>query len=559
MSLIDGLLHRLRVLVRGERYASEQEREVEFHLELETMAQQSPGAGDAVDLLDAPDMRTAARRAFGNVTYYREESRRVSALHLLDRVRQDLHYAIRGLGRQPGFTAMVVVTLALGFGVNAAMFSMLNRLFTHQPDGVVAPGEVRRFYNDFHAPGTALANGRGVQVFDRYEYPHFRAMRRAGVGDALALVTEPDSVNVGGRYGAFSARETEVSSAYFSILGLRPAVGRFFVAEEDSIETPRPVAVISEYLWRTRFGQAPDVLGASVIIDHHPFTIVGVAPPTFRGIDLDAVDVWVPLNTRGYSSNDSRRWYENFGLAARLIARVRSRADEARLVTIVQNAMQTTQIPGYAFDPHETVRSGSLIAGRGPADPAKEASVLTRISAVALFVLIIAVANVVNLLLLRAANRRRELALRRALGISSGRLIWQLVLEGTLLSVIAGVVAMVIAAWAGGLLRHLVMPATHWATSPVDATTASFVLCLSLLIGLASGVAPALYGLDVQLADALKAGSASSGSHRSATRTALLVVQVGLCVVLLVGAGLFAKSLSNVMSIDTGYDVADVF
>ncbi len=552
MSLIDGLLHRLRVLARGERYAREQADEFEFHLDLDTRAQQTsanePGSSDA---------QRVARRNFGNTTYYREEARRMSALNWLDRLEQDVRYALRGLRRQPGFTTMVVVTLALGFGVNAAMFSLLNRLFLHYPDGVVAPEQVRRFYNTVHLAG-GPSGGVRTTVFDRYEYPHFRTMRSSLPGHELALTTEPDSITIRGGAREFASRQTEVSRAYFSVLGLKPAIGRFFVADEDSIASPTPVAIISEYLWRTKFGRAPDVIGASVTIDNRPFTIVGVAPADFRGIDLDAIDVWVPLNTAGSGANEGRPWYDQFGLAARLIARVRSPADEAVLATLAQNAMQTTQIAGYQFDPNETVSTGSLVAARGPAEPAKETAVLTRISAVALLVLIIAVANIVNLLLLRAANRRREISLRRALGVSAGRLLSQLIVEGVLLSLIAGVVAVAIAWWSGTVLRELAMPATHWATPPIDLATVSFILSLSLIIGIVSAIAPMLNGVGVPVAEVLKTGTAGDSHSRSAARTTLLIVQTALCVVLVVGAGLFAKSLANVMSIDTGYDIANV-
>jgi predicted permease len=551
MSLIDGLLHRLRVLARGERYANEQAREVEFHLELEAIC-------EAPSNDDSAEPTVTARRKFGNVTYYREEARRVSALGWLDRLHQDTRYALRGLRRQPAFTAMVVVTLALGFGVNAAMFSLLNRLFVHQPDGVVEPQDVRRFYNEIRMTGGILGAGQ-TRFFDRYEYPQFRAMRNAGVGDDLGLTTEPDSVTVQSADGLFFARQSEVSKAYFSILGLKPALGRFFVGEEDSIASPTPVVVISEYLWRTKFHRSPDVLGTTMTIGRRPFTIVGVAPSSFRGIDLDATDLWVPLNARTvWRVEGTTAWYEQFGLSARMIARVRLPADEARLRAIAQNAMRTTQIPHYSFDPNEKVSTGSLIAGRGPSEPAKETGVFMRVGAVAVFVLVIAVANVVNLLLLRAANRRREIALRRALGVSRSRLTWQLIIEGTLIALVAGTVAVGVAAWSGALLRQLVMPATHWATSPIDLSTATFILCLSLLIGVVSGAAPAFHGLRVPLVDALRAGPSEGSYRRSATRTGLLVLQAALCVVLLVGAGLFAKSLSNVMSIDTGYDVMDV-
>jgi predicted permease len=224
----------------------------------------------------------------------------------------------------------------------------------------------------------------------------------------------------------------------------------------------------------------------------------------------------------------------------------------------VQNVVRATRVQHYEFDPDEKVSTGTLIPGRGATAPAMELKVLVRVAAVAVIVLAIAIANVVNLLLLRTATRQREVAVRRALGVSTRRLIWQLTVEATLLSLLAGAVAIVVGEWSGRLIRQLVMPTTHWSSSPIDGVTALFVLCLSLLIGVFAGLAPAIQGLRTPVSAALSAGRVAGATHRSRVRSFLVALQASLCVVLLVGASLFVKSLANVELIDTGYNTHDV-
>lgn len=549
MSRIDGLLHRLRVLRRGERYADEQAREMAFHLELEAQAQTR-----------ADDPALAARRAFGNVTVQREAARGASALNVIDRVRQDTRYALRGLRRQPGFTAMVVITLALGFGVNAAMFSLVDAIFLHAPDGIVAPDGVRRLYD----VETEFSDQQRV-AFDGFEYPHYRAMLAADPTLPVALVGQLDSAAIG--IGAardvnasrIDARVSEVSRSYFPLLGVRPLFGRFFLPEEDSVATPTPVAVISEAIWRGAFKSDPHVLGRRITIGRRPFTVVGVAGQGFRGIDLDACDLWVPWNTHQNASDGMPGpWYETFGIGARVIARVHSPSEEAKLDGVAQRALRSTVIKYLKLDSDLTVVTGPIVASRGPGRASTGVALTGRIAWVALLVLAIAVTNVVNLLLLRAARRKREMALRRALGVSRGRLLVQLTIEGMLLATIGGGAAIIVAWWAGSALRSLVLPSIRWAHPAVTGATIVFLLVMSLVVGILAGIAPAFHGSGDDLLDALRAGQRDSGYRGSRARATLLGMQAALCAVLLVGAGLFVRSLQNVRGIDVGYDVQNL-
>lgn len=544
MSLFDGLRHRLYVLWRGDAYGREVERELSFHVELDTLGRSVGGAGER-------DAELAARRALGNSTYVREEVRRMTPQLRLDRIRQDATYALRGLRRAPGFTLAVVLTLGLGIGVNAAMFSLLNRIFLQPPAGVAAPGDVRRFYVEL---GNNAREGR--LVWPSIEFPQYRALRAAVDSSiTLGLFTPADStaLRVGDR--RIPVRMSEVSSGYFAVLGVHAAVGRLIAPDEDAPETPSPVVVLSDAFWRREFGGDRGVLGRRVIIDRHPVTIIGVTPPDFTGVDIDAVDAWLPLSMHeAQGGMFGVPWYQSFGGGLHLLARPRTPAEEARFLSVATAAIRPVQIRGLVYDPAISVLSGPIIAGLGPSTTSPQVLVATRIAGVSLLVLIIAAANVTNLLLLRATRRRREIALRRALGVSRRRLLEQLTVESLMLAAAGGLVASVFTVWAGAALRRLVLPGVHWSGGAVDTRTVAFVAAISVALGLVTGLIPAFQAMKPDLVESLKAGMRDAAYRGSKLRGALLALQAALCVVLLVGAGLFIQSVDNVRSIGIGYD-----
>lgn len=544
MSFLDGLRHRLRVLLRGERYAEEQAREARVHLELAALAA-------SAEQRDAHEAELAAKRAFGNVTYYREEMRRMTPLIWLDRIRQDVSYTARGLRRSPGFTIAVVVTLGLGLGVNAAMFSFLEQVFVRAPSGVADPGQLRRLYVEYSRPHEPT----GREAFEGFAYPCYRAIRQADSSIAIAAASDPDSVAMSIDDVRIPIRESVVTANYFDLLGVRPQRGRFFVGEEARIETPTPVAVISDALWHSAYG-AGDILGKRMVIQARPYTIVGVAPRGFAGIDLSAVDVWMPANT--YDGRNpyggSEPWYDTFGSSFRLVARITTPTAEQRVAGIATSVMRGVHLKGFEYDSTAKVLAGSVIRAVGPAKPQQELSISTRLAGVALMVLLIACANAANLLLVRATRRRREFAMRRALGASASRLYSQVLTESVLLALLGGAMATLLAFWAATALRRLLLPNFHWANSAVDVTTILFISIVSVVVGLSAGLAPAVHGTRPDVTSALKSGTRESLEHRSTLRSTLLVMQTALSIVLLVGAGLFVRSLKGVRSIDLGYD-----
>jgi predicted permease len=531
MSMIDGLLHRLSVLWRGERYAQELEEEMRFHRELDAQA-------------------GAAPEHFGSATYYREERRATTLLRWVDRARQDTTYAVRSLRRTPGFSLGVILILALGFGVNAGMFSLFDALYLRVPSGVVAPSNLRRLYIQTHATAATPP-----QTYAQFNYPSFRVVSAANGGIPMAAATEGDSNIVSAAGMRRGVRISEVSGTYFDVLGVRPEIGRFFMSDERAIESPTFVTVISDRLWRAIFHGASNAIGQTIRIGRRPFTIIGVAPRDFAGIDLDAIDVWTPLNTHiGEFVGISGPWYTTFGSALEVIARLPATASERALVGNATDAYRSVHLMGWGYDPKANVLTGPIMTAAGPMKPSDEMLVARRVTLMALAVLLIAAANAGNLMLLRVSRRAREIAVRRALGVASMRLVEQIALESVVLSIFAAASAAIVAYWTATASRNLAMPRLHISVPVLDARTVGFIFAMSLGIGLVVGIIPAITALRANLSDSLRAGSRDVSYRRSRVRQALVVIQTALCLVLLVAAGLFVRSLDNVRSIDVGYD-----
>lgn len=517
-----------------------------MHVELEAMQRRHAGDPEV-------EAELAARRAFGNTTYCREEVRRMTPLRWLDALRQDARYAWRGLLRSPVFTLGVVITLALGLGVNAAMFSFLDQLFVRAPAGVVAPGTVRRLYVEYRE--TSSASGR--KAVAGFTYPAYRAIKAAlDPIVPIAAFTSPDSTRLVDGQNVLDVRLSRATRSYFTLLGVTPERGRFFAPDEDRIERRANVAVLSDAYWRRHFHGDASVVGHTVRIGTDRYTIIGVAAPDFTGVDVNAADIWVPLNTSSSSVPGAPvPWYETFHNSFRVLARVADEQREAGLLARAKAAFRTVHLFGLAYDSTATILAGPIEQALGPAEPQKEISIGVRLGGVALIVLLVAIANVANLLVVRALRRRREIAVRRALGVSGGRLAGQFLTESVALALLSGVVAILFAVWAGTALRRLLLPSIHWADAAVGWTTIGFIAATALLTGIVAGLAPALRASRTDFAGLLSATPRDVAYRRSRLRAFLLVAQIACSIALLVGAGLFVRSLQNVKAIDLGYDV----
>jgi putative ABC transport system permease protein len=538
MSWFDGLSHRLRTVFNPGAFERELQDEMRFHEEL-----------DATQQRDA----TRARRRFGNRTYYQEETRHMTWLASLDVLRQDLGYAWRSIRRTPGFTLMVVATLALGIGVNAATFSVLDRIYLRPPAGVVNPEGLRRVWTEsFRTEGGLPSSHQAMN------YPMFRDIARALGDSTRAAVRTRGTYRFGGTRKGPEVEVHYTSANYFDVLGVRPARGRFYTEEEARPHSGARMIVLSDRFWRSQLSADPSIIGRSVLLDTMRHTVIGIAPPAFDGIDLEPTKIWAPIGIvpqpRWLNGKlfESERMY-GFHAFVRLDTPEDVSAFERRATPMLRqlNRRQWQNNPDTLMN----VQTGSIVEARGPGKPGSELVISSRLTGVAVIVLLIASANVVNLLLARAVRRRREIAVRLALGISRARLMRLLTTETLLLALVAAVAATLVGWWGGNLLRSLLLPEIEWGEAALHWRVVAFTFAVALVAGFVAGIIPAIQFSRPQLTRALKEGARDGMLHRSRLRSGLLVAQAALSVVLLAGAALFVRSLQNVKQMDIGFDV----
>jgi predicted permease len=470
----------------------------------------------------------------------------------VDILRQNLSYALRGMRRSPGFTAMVVSTLALGVGANAAVYSVLSGIFG-LPAGLQDPETLRRLYL---APPPSASPDTPPTASDQFSYPSFATMDEAvGKSGAMAAFSESSEATATWNGANSSAQVTWVSDDYFSVLGVEPSRGRLFAPEEGAIAIPTRVAVLTHDFWTAAFGADPDVVGGSVAIDDTTYTVIGVASAGFQGLDLGRTDVFLPLSVAPFSGQPAigLAWYQWGSSHLGVVARLGTRDAEARLMEQATVGYRgQPPIRGYLIDENDVVLAGPIVEARGPGQLEGAIPISIRAAGVSAMVLLIACANVASLLLVRAMRRRREFAVRRALGVSRGRLFGQLLTESFLLALVAGGAACFVGVWGGSQLRSLLFPDVHWARPILESRSVALVLLIATIGGLLAGVAPALFGSDAS--SALKTRSSGGGARWLGVRTAMLVAQGSLSMVLVVGAALFVRSLGQLDALDLGYE-----
>ncbi|MGH7636604.1 MAG: ADOP family duplicated permease [Gemmatimonadaceae bacterium] len=507
------------------------------------------------------DARRDALRRFGDVGRWREavvdHDKRQQASkerqQIMSDFFQDLKYAVRSLRHASGMTAAVVLTLALGLGVNMAMFSFLDVVFLRPPAGVKEPKEVRRVW-------TQTEFRSGTQFWPGFSYPQYAAIRSAlGPDVPSTIYRSPSDAWVRRGDDEVRAAVSHVDTDFFNLLGVRPFAGRFLSADENRLGSPQHVAVLSHEFWRTHLDADSAVIGRTISIASQPYTVLGVAAAEFNGVDLDVTDVWVPLATL---SGRGDAWWQSHNVNGfQLLLRPDDRiqlADQA-VESRVAIGLSAPEVRFRASDSAAVVRLGSINRAQGPGKKEQEVKIATRLAGVTIIVLLIACANVINLLLARAVRRRREIAVRLAMGISRLRLARLLLTESVLLAVLAAAGAVLVAAWSGTLLRVLLMPEVNWAdeASPMHWRIIGLAIVLGLGAGLIAGILPVLQSLQTAVTGALKAGNGTSEQgRRSRVRDGLVVAQAALSMILLVGAALFVSSLKNVHGIRTGYDTA---
>jgi len=493
-----------------------------------------------------------------------------SFLCWIDDVRHDAHYAIRQSSKSPGFAVIAILTLALGIGANTAIFSLLNAVvFRTLP--VRAPRELVFFGNALPEGGTPyLASGKA------FSYPFYREFRErnqlfSDISAVQSVLFEPH-----GRVGGGSEMEKIgvelVSGTYFNTLGLNAAVGRLIGDDDDRTAGAHPVAVASYAWWQRRLAANPATLGEPVTINSTVYTLIGVAPPGFFGVTVGrSPDLWIPLAMQKQISpawnglNDKR--FQTLHLIARLKPGWTAQRAAGETTAIyrqiaVEHAAAGGDVDARELDAirHQHIELTSAATGRSRLR-LQFSSPLAILMVVVALVLLIACANIANILLARALVRQREIAIRISLGAARGRLIRQLLLESGLVAA-SGAVIGVFVAWAAGRLL-LAMVSKGSQTVPLqiapDAVVLSFTVAITVLTVILFGTVPAFFATRLDVAPSLKEGRATTSSpKRNRLARALAVAQVAFSLVLLIAAGLFLRSLNNLTGVDSGFDKNNV-
>lgn len=489
---------------------------------------------------------------------------------------RDLRHAVRVLLQAKGWTAVVVLSLALGIGANAALFSAVNGLLLRtipvkDPDSLVR----LRFYGRNQMSNNSSDygfNGKtrsGENIRSTVSYPMYQAYRENNrTMQDLAACAPAGRVNVVVDGHADIADAFISTGNFYQLLGITAAVGRTIVPDDDRPSAP-PAAVISHRFWRTRFGSDPNIVGRSILANNVPLTIVGVLSPEYTGIQRttgDAPDIAVAMALEPQFQNGPSRlpvattwWLQVIG---RLKPGVTPAQVEANLATVFQNTARAG-MESYlaALPPESRARSTNQNRTAVPhfmADSGQrgiydvntnDLRAVTILTVVVALVLLIVCANVANLLLSRATARQKEISVRLSLGATRARLVRQLLTESLLLAAIGGVIGMLVGYWGGQLL-----PGAPGQAATLDWRVALFLVLITGTTGIVFGIAPALRATRLNVSSALKETSRSVSGSRNILSKVLLVVQVAVSIVLLVGAGLFLRTLANLRQVDVGFN-----
>ena len=490
------------------------------------------------------DARVAALRKFGNITIAKETTRAVWIATWFEQLAQDLRFAFRTLRKSPGFTAVAILTLALGIGANSASFSIVNAVLFHalpykNPSTIV-------WITD-HKPRIPQP-----LVFDA-EY--FNFTRRAHSLENIAAYFPGGELTLIGTGDPLRVPTGRVTRTFFDVLGVKMALGRAFKADEDRANGARAV-ILSDALWRRRFGSDPNIIGKPIALDGlregNDSVVVGVLPPGFEFLDSSRTDLFLPfqLLDQPIQSQRAIRF-------VRMIGRLRTGVSVAAAAADLQAA--NTELHASAPGGYAKMMAGSEIEVMKLHDHLVGSSVrpLLLIFGAVIFVLLIACANVASLHLARAVSRRREMAVRGVLGAGRWRVVRQLLTESALLAAIGGAAGIALAVWFANLARRFGPDSLpHLANARVEWRVALFTLVVSLSAGILFGCAPVLASFRASPANSLKSGAPQAGADKLSRtlQQCLTVAELAIAVILFVGAGLLARSFAKLNSIPLGFD-----
>ncbi|MGD0365456.1 MAG: ABC transporter permease [Bryobacteraceae bacterium] len=529
---------------QGDRELSE---EVEVHLEMRAAELREEGF--------APDAaRAAARREFGGIEQMKEAYRDRRAVPWIAILAKDAGYGIRGLRRNPAFTLAAVLSLALGIGANTAIFSFVNTLMLRLLP-VERPEQLVLLYRT-GGWGKGYASYPLYLEFRKHADLFSGVFARSGAAKVRFDAGRSNSVD-------YLQREY-VTGNYFDVLGVKPAIGRLFNDADNRTPQGHPLVVLSYDFWRSRLAMDPAVLGRVLKVDEQPLTVIGVAAPGFRGVEVEShADLWAPaMMSRGEIMQPGMHWVWIMARRRPEIPRSRIQAAAATIMQqylmSVYGGQRASAFGKFALEQRIEVRD----AGVG-ISMLREAfgKPLTILMVAVGLVLLIACANVANLLLARGAARRREMAMRFSLGATRWRLVRQWLIESLLLALLGSVLGLAFAVWGERYMLLFLPPGSgeQFEVAP-DSTVLGFTLGISILSALVFGLAPALRATSLDPAAALKDGGSErhGAGGRAGFRKALVVAQVALSVVLVVAAALFAHSLAGLRAINPGFVARNV-
>jgi len=454
---------------------------------------------------------------------------------------QDLRYGIRTLAKNPGFTVVVVLTLALGIGANTAIFSVVDAVLLR----ALPYPQADRLFTVYQTLPQDPAQNAGVS------YPNYLDWTQQNqVFDSIAAV-RGNVLALSGQGEPTYIQTGSVTSNYFDVMRVKPLLGRTLQSSDDALDA-NPVVVMSESLWRARFDANPAIVGSAITLDQHPITVVGIVPAYFHPSVPDAAaQLWVPLRQDGvFSDMRARRGGHYLSALGRLKLGVTAAQAQSEVAALEQRLAEQYPNENKGWGIH-IVSLQADMAGN------VRTGLLVLLGAVG-FVFLIACANVASLQLARAASRRKEIAIRVALGAGRQRLLRQFLTESVLLSVIGGAVGLLLAYEAlQGLIAWLPADLPRISEIHVDARVLAFGLALSVLSGVIFGLAPAWHGTESRLAEALE-GARGAGEERSShrARNAFVVAETALAIVLLIGSGLLIRSFARLQQVNVGFNPA---
>lgn len=556
----------------------ELEKEIQHHLRMAEQERAERGASRS-------DAATGARREFGNIGLAKELAHDMWGWGWLADLFEDLRYGLRTLRKQPGFTAIAVLTLALGIGANSAIFSLIDAALLKsipvrdERQLVLLQWKAHKDmqHRSMSTYGDCETNlqDKGASSGCSVSEPFFQqVLKKDDIFSSVAAFAGADRINLSGIGAASVVDQAEyVTDEYFETLGIRPALGRL-ISRDDDTASSAPVAVLSYRLWRSRFAGSRDILGKTVLLNRVPFTIIGVAEKSFDSLSPGNIfDMWLPLVTESrlevpWDNRDIDASFWRLVVVGRLRPETVIATANAELTALLQNEAEHGRggLPMFKLEDQARIVLVPLESGltgmRGEA-----ATPLYALMLVVGLVLLIACANVGGLMLARATSRQREVAVRFALGASKGRILRQLLTESLMLSCTGGAAGILFASWCLAAIVGFLQASQEGPlpfTPTMDTRVLIFTGLVAILTGVVFGLAPALRGLRVDLTPALKEGAGSSSQLTRAGRgwftagNSLVIAQVALSIVVLAGAGLLMRTLQNLKSVNPGFDTRNV-